>query len=128
MITTFVLQDYPQGYILSYFYKPPRAISLARMLVEFLSNFPPCVGKIIKFMELTFLENPLIWGIFTRTTRHSKLAPKFLPSRPRQKKITHFPRQQSFENLFPLIIERGGGNYDLLYQNSVRKYEDGLKH
>ena len=122
MITIFALQDCPQGYMLSYFYKLPRALSLSRMLVEFFSNFyiPPCVGKIIKFMELTFLENPLIWGIFTRTPRHSKLAPKFLPSRPRQKKITHFPRQQSFENLFPLTIESGGGNYDLLYQNSVR--------
>ena len=32
---------------------------------------------------------------------HSKLAFRFLVSRPRQKKITHFPRQHSFENLFP---------------------------
>ena len=24
--------------------------------------------------------------------------------------------------------ERGGGKYDLLYQNSVRKYEDDLEH
>ena len=24
--------------------------------------------------------------------------------------------------------ETGGGNYDLLYQNSIRKYEDDLEH
>ena len=24
--------------------------------------------------------------------------------------------------------EWGGGNYDLLYQNSIRKYEDDLEH
>ena len=24
--------------------------------------------------------------------------------------------------------ERGEGNYDLLYQNSIRKYEDDLEH
>ena len=41
-----------------------------------------------KFMEFTF---PI----------HSKLAPKSLPLRPRQKNITHSPRQHSFENLFP---------------------------
>ena len=29
---------------------------------------------------------------------------------------------------FPPTAERGGGKYDLLYQNSVRKYEDDLKH
>ena len=32
-----------------------------------------------------------------------------------------------FENLFPQD-ERDGGNYDLLYQNSIRKYEDDLEH
>ena len=30
-----------------------------------------------------------------------------------------FPQQQA---------ERGGRNYDLLYQNSVRKYEDDYEH
>ena len=59
---------------------------------------------------------------------HSKVAPKFLSSRPRQKGITHSPRQHCFKNLSPPAAERGGGNYDLLYQNSVRKYEDDLEH
>ena len=81
-------------------------------------------------MEFTFLENALIRGIFTHAPPHSRLAPKFLSSRPRQKEITHSPRQHFFENLFlPLpTAERGWGNYDLLYQNSVRKYEYDLEH
>ena len=106
-------------------------LSLYRILAEFSpSNFYmlPCVAKIFKFMEFTFLENALIRGIFTRITPHSKLAPKFLSSHPRQKKVTHSPRQHSFENLFPPTAEKGEGNYDLLYQNSVRKYEDDLEH
>ena len=49
-------------------------------------------------------------------------------SRHRQKKITHSPRQHSFKNLFQTTAERGGENYDLLDQNSVRKYEDDLEH
>ena len=65
---------------------------------------------------------------FSHARPHSKLAPKFLPSRPRRKEITHSLRQHPFENLFPPTAERGGGNYDLLYQNSVRKSEDDLEH
>ena len=42
--------------------------------------------------------------------------------------FTNSPRQHSFENLFPPTAERGGGNYDLHYQNLVRKYEDDLEH
>ena len=41
---------------------------------------------------------------------------------------THSPRQHFFENLFPPTAQRDGGNYDLLYRNSLRKYEDDLKH
>ena len=58
---------------------------------------------------------------------NSKLATKFLPSRPRQKEITHSPRQHSFENPFLPKVERGGENYDLLYQNLVRKYDNDLE-
>ena len=57
-----------------------------------------------------------------------KFHPKFFSSRPRQKKITHSPRQNSSENLLPPAAERGRRNYDLLYQNSVRKYGDDLEH
>ena len=130
-MTTLVLQTYPQGYILSYFYKLPRTLSLSpECLLNFLSNFyiPRCVGKFFKLMEFTFLENALIRGSFTHAPPHSKLAPTFLSSCPRQKTITHSPSQHFFENLFPPAAEREGGNCDLLYQNSVRKYEDYLEH
>ena len=34
-----------------------------------------------------------------------------------------------FKNLFPpQAAERGGENYDWLYQNLIRKYEDDLEH
>ena len=99
-------------------------------VLNFVSNFyiPPCKGKIFKFMEFTFLENALIQDIFTYAPPHSKVASMLLSSRPRQKQITHSPKQHSFENLFPPTTERGGGNYDFLYKNSVRKYEDDLEH
>ena len=63
-------------------------------------------------MEFIFLENSLIRGIFIHAPPHSKLTPKFLLSRPRQKEITDSPRQHSFKNLFPPTAERGGRNYD----------------
>ena len=76
----------------------------------------PYVGKIVKFMEFTSLENTLVWGNFTPL---SKLTPKFLSSHPGLKKITHCPWQHSFENLFLPTAERDRGNYDFLYKNSV---------
>ena len=33
-----------------------------------------------------------------------------------------------FENLFPPTAERAGKKYELLYQNSIRKYEDDLEY
>ena len=79
-------------------------------------------------MEFTFLENALIRDIFIHAPPHSNLAPKFLSSLPMQKEITHSPGQHSFENLFPPTAERGIGNNDLLYQNSTKRYEDGLEN
>ena len=72
-------------------------------LLNFFSNFyiPPCLRKIFKFMEFIFIENALIWGIFTQPLSHSKLAPTFLSSRPGQKEITHSPRQHSSKIFFP---------------------------
>ena len=40
----------------------------------------------------------------------------------------HSPRKHSFKNLFPPTAERSEGDYDLLHQKSVRKYEDDLEH
>ena len=60
---------------------------------------------------------------------HSKLDPKFfLSSHLRQKQNTHSPGQRFFENLFLPTAEGGGGNYDLLYQNSIRKHEVNKEH
>ena len=64
-------------------------------------------GKIFKVVVFAFLANALNLGIFTHVpVPHSKLHAEF------------------FENLFPPAAERGRENYDLLYQNSIRKYED----
>ena len=72
---------------------------------------PPCMGKIFKIIVFTFQESGLNLGIFTHASvPHSKLQAEF------------------FENLFPQTAERCGENYDLLYQNSVRKNEDDLEH
>ena len=50
------------------------------------------------------------------------------PQTPGRRKLLIPPRQHSFENLFPPTAKKGGGNYDLLYQISVRKCEDVLEH
>ena len=49
--------------------------------------------------------------------------------------FTHAPvprskiQEEFFENLVPAKQGRqGGGNYDLFYQNPMRKYEDGFEH
>ena len=66
--------------------------------------------KNFKVMVLTFLENALNLCIFTHApVPHSKLQAEF------------------FENLF-CPSKKGGENYDLLYQNSIRKCEDDLEH
>ena len=73
-----VLQDFPQRYTLSLFYKLGRVLSLSpELLLIFLSNLysPLCVTKILKFMVFTFLENALNVGIFSHAPHHSKLAP-----------------------------------------------------
>ena len=36
--------------------------------------------------------------------------------------------RQNIENQFPPIAERSGENSDLLYRNSIRKYEDDLEY
>ena len=59
----------------------------------------------------TFLENALNLSFFTHAT------------------VTYLNLHADFfENLLPTTAERGGENYDLLCQNSIRKYEDDLEH
>ena len=57
-----------------------------------------------------------------------KTRSNFFSSHLSQKEITRSLRQHVLENLLPSTPERGGGNYDLLYQNLIRKDEDGLEH
>ena len=67
--------------------------------------------KFFQFVVSTFLENALNLGILTHApVPHSKLQVEF------------------FENMFPSTTEKAEGNQDLLYQNSIRKYEDDLEH
>ena len=62
-------------------------------------------------MVFTFLEKALNLDIFTHTlVAHSKL------------------QAELFGNLLPSTAEMVGENYDLLYQNLIRKYEDDLEH
>ena len=129
--TILVFQDQLQGYILLYFYNFLRALSLFRMLVEFSLIFVLFhhVWENFQFMVFTFLENLLNLPPHPRPPPpQSKLYPKFLSSHPRQREITHSLRQYFFKNLFPPTAERSVGNYDLLFRNSIRKYEDDLKH
>ena len=59
----------------------------------------------------------------------SKLSPMLLSAHSlssRKRKKAHSPRL--FRKLFSTKGERDGGNYDLIYQNSIGKYEDDLEH
>ena len=68
-------------------------------------------GKNVKVMVFLFLQNALNVGIFTHARiRRSKL------------------QAELCKNLFSTVAERGGENYDLLYQNSIRKYKNDLGH
>ena len=72
--------------------------------------------EIFKFMVFTFTENVFNLGIFTHFyTRRRKLL------------LSH-AAFFFFENLLPPKAERSGANFDLLYRNSIRKYEDDFEH
>ena len=100
--TTIVFQDWPQRCILSYLFKLLRVLSLSRILPEF---------------PLTCILHH-IWE------KNLENAPnRFLL-------ISQFPTQNSRQDFLKICFpedERGGENYDLLYQNSIRKYEDELE-
>ena len=45
--------------------------------------------------------------------------------------MPQFPTQNSGQNFLKICCpkaERGGENYDLLYQSLIRKYEDDVEH
>ena len=102
------------------------------MPVEFSlkSLYVTMVGKICHFYDVHISRKCIESMHFHTWPRpQSKLSPKFL-SHPlsRQKVITNFPHAAFFRKSVSSTTERGGGNYDLLYQNSIRKYGDGLEH
>ena len=111
LFTSLVLQDHPHGYILSCFFQILRVLSLQKDCRIFSDLYiPASVENFFQFMVFTFLENVLEPCIFTHAlVTNSKL------------------QVEVFENLFPQRRERGG-RYDLLYQNSVRKYEDDQEY
>ena len=78
-------------------------------------------GKNFQVYGIHILENALILCIFTHAAPYSKLAHKFLLSRPKQKEITHSTRKDSFENLFPPGAELGIGDYDFTLSKFSQK-------
>ena len=77
---------------------------------------------------LTLLENVLNVDIFTHAPRHSILAPSYCHHTLGRGKLLILPGSHFFKNLFPTTAESGGGNYDFLYQNLIKKYKDDLDH
>ena len=105
LFTTLVLQDQPQGCILSYFFKLFRVLFLQNAC-GILSDF---CGKNVSICGVHIPRKCIESIHFSHVS------------------VLHSKRQvEFFENLLPQG-EKGGGNYNLLYQNSIRKYEDDLK-
>ena len=115
---------------LSYFFKFRRTLSLSTMSVA-LSLKPLCsivCGKKFQIYSVHIPRMHLFEAFLFMSLPTQKSLPVSCHHSLRQKEITHFPRQHSFENLFLPTAKRCGGNYDLLYQNSVRKNEHDLEH
>ena len=103
-ITTLVLQDKPQGCILSNFYKLLRALSLPRMLVEFFLKlvYSTIIGKFFTFMIFTFLENALNQKIFTQVPLLSQNFPPSSYHHPQAEWNYSFPPASVFSKIcFP---------------------------
>ena len=80
------------------------------MLFYSCPSSPLMCGKKFTIYSVHIPRKSLNLYFFTHTSvPHSKLVVEF------------------FENLFPKD-RRGGRSYDLLYQNSIRKYKDDLEH
>ena len=102
-ITTLVLQDKPQGCILSNFYKPLRALSLPRMLAEF---FLTCIfhysWEIFHIYDLHIPSKCIeSKNIYLSPPPKSKLSPKFLSSPPGRVKLLISPSQCFSKICFP---------------------------
>ena len=83
LITVLVLQEYPQGYILSFIYKLLRALSLSRMLLEFSLRpvYSTIVGKNFQICGVHILIKCIeSRHFYSFTPPHQKFFPKFLSS------------------------------------------------
>ena len=113
VFTTLVLQDQPQGYILSYFFKLVRVLALSRMLVEFSLT---CIFQHVQ-------ENFSIYSIHIPRKCIESMHFHSCHSPPLKTLGRIFGKSVSPKNEGVHI-----GSYDLLYQNSIGKYEDDLEH
>ena len=101
-----------QGYILSYFFTLHSALSLFRILAEV------SLTCIFHHMLKQLLN---LWSSHSQRMNSIQIFYLILP----------FPTpiyRQNFMDSWGTTAERGGKNYDLLYQNSIRKYEDDLQY
>ena len=87
----------------TFFHKLPKALSLSpECLLNFLLNvYTSSYGKNFQIYGVHIPRKCIDWRHFYSCPPHSKLALKYLSSRHRQKEMSRFPRQHSFENRFP---------------------------
>ena len=106
LFTTIVFQDQPQGYILLHFLKLVSVLSLSKMLVEF-------------FLTGIFYH---VWEKFQVYV--VRILRKYIGHKSRHFYSYSVPYSKMQAELTAEVV---GENYDLLYQNSFRKYEDHLE-
>ena len=128
LIITLVLQDYPLGYILWYFYKPLRVLSLQNFFFFFfsfslkphptISLIPPWLVEIFKFMVFWWLEKCIYKSKNWIESRHfysCSLSQKSPPGyhHPQDRGKLLFLSQVGFfrKHIFPQQ-NRGRQNYD----------------
>ena len=92
---TLVLQDYPEGYILSDFYKLPRDLSPSRMFVKFCFKllYSNRCGKNFQIYGVHIPRKciDLMHFYSSPSPPHLKLASKFLSSHPINRRKLHIP-------------------------------------
>ena len=79
---------------------------------------------------IAFPENALNLGILTNASSLPNQSSPLVFIISSQAEQNYLYLQTAFfrESVSPQQQKRGGGNYDLLQQNSIRKYEDDLEH
>ena len=124
------LQDQPHGYILSYFYKLLRALSLSRIHVEFSLKliYFTMSGKNFQIYCVHIPRKCIESNHFQSCPPSPLKTPKVLSIRSQAEGNYSFPQAAFLHKSFPPTAEMGEENYGLLYQNSIRKYKDDLEY